>query len=92
MAVHSSAEGSSADTGDRFHGARGTAGVLMLYAALLRHEGCPQRGLGPLGRRFITGMSGRFLSTVNLPDSNDNRSHLHYDGGEAGAPGLVSVA
>jgi hypothetical protein len=42
----------------------------MLCAALLRHEGCPQRGVGPLGRRFITGMSGRFLSTVHFPDSN----------------------
>ena len=42
----------------------------MLCAALLRHEGCPQRGLGPLGRRFITDMSGRFLSTVDFPDSN----------------------
>jgi hypothetical protein len=25
-------------------------------------KGCPQRRLGPLGRLFITGMSGRFLS------------------------------
>ena len=48
----------------------------MLCAALLRHEGCPQWGLGPLGRRFITGMSGRFLSTVHFPDSNPDRTHL----------------
>ena len=48
----------------------------MLCAALLRHEGCPQPGLGPLGRRFITGMSGRFLSTVHFPDRNPDRTHL----------------
>src|ERR1035437_10410249 len=37
-------------------------------------KGCPQRRLGPLGRRFITGMSGRFLSTVHCPDSNGLRA------------------
>jgi hypothetical protein len=36
-------------------------------------KGCPQRRLGPLGRRFITGKSGRFLSTVHCPDSNGQR-------------------
>jgi hypothetical protein len=41
----------------------------MLCAALLRHEGLPAAGFGPLGRLFITGMSGRFLSTVHPPDS-----------------------
>ena len=52
--------------------------MLLLCAALLRHKGCPQRGLGPLDRRFITGMSCRFLSTVHF--------HLRLDRCYAGRP------
>jgi hypothetical protein len=46
-----------------------------------------------LGPGKACGRLGRFVlahSMSDVPEANDDRSHLHYDGGEAGGLGSVS--